>query len=271
MPVPRPRRSPGSRARPRSQALLESLRRAFGFDAAGVLHRIDDGWRLDAASGPAPSLPQDATTTLEIDPKHVLVVTGAGAGADDRPILEAYARELAASLQLEELEAAASTAGSLAAANELRTALLSAVSHDLRTPLAAIKASVTSLLQDDVDWTRGGAERVPRHDRRGNRSPRQPGRQSPGHEQAPDRIGRAARAADQPGRGHSRRTAQPWTARRRRAARPAGGCCRRSTRTTGLLERALANIVANADGLLAQRDGAARRCRSGGRWGRHPR
>jgi two-component system sensor histidine kinase KdpD len=97
--------------------------------------------------------PEDAATTVEIDSTHVLVVTGAGAGADDRPILQAYARELAASLQLEELEAAASTVGSLAAANELRTALLSAVSHDLRTPLAAIKASVTSLLQDDVAWT----------------------------------------------------------------------------------------------------------------------
>jgi two-component system sensor histidine kinase KdpD len=38
------------------------------------------------------------------------------------------------------------------AAAELRTALLAAVSHDLRTPLASIKASVTSLLADDVDW-----------------------------------------------------------------------------------------------------------------------
>jgi two-component system sensor histidine kinase KdpD len=37
-------------------------------------------------------------------------------------------------------------------ATELRTALLAAVSHDLRTPLASIKASVTSLLADDVDW-----------------------------------------------------------------------------------------------------------------------
>jgi two-component system sensor histidine kinase KdpD len=41
----------------------------------------------------------------------------------------------------------------LAEANELRTALLAAVSHDLRTPLASIKASVTSLLQRDVEWT----------------------------------------------------------------------------------------------------------------------
>ena len=45
------------------------------------------------------------------------------------------------------------TAGTVSAANELRAALLSAVSHDLRTPISAIKASVTSLLQQDVEWT----------------------------------------------------------------------------------------------------------------------
>jgi two-component system sensor histidine kinase KdpD len=37
--------------------------------------------------------------------------------------------------------------------NELKTTLLAAVSHDLRTPLASIKASVTSLQQDDVEWS----------------------------------------------------------------------------------------------------------------------
>ena len=37
--------------------------------------------------------------------------------------------------------------------NELRSALLAAVSHDLRTPLASIKASVTSLLAEDVEWS----------------------------------------------------------------------------------------------------------------------
>ena len=68
-------------------------------------------------------------------------------------MLDAFAKELAASVELGELEAEAETAGTLAAANELRAALLSAVSHDLRTPIAAVKASVTSLLQDDVEWT----------------------------------------------------------------------------------------------------------------------
>ena len=35
----------------------------------------------------------------------------------------------------------------------LRAALLSSISHDLRTPLASIKASASSLLQDDVQWS----------------------------------------------------------------------------------------------------------------------
>jgi two-component system sensor histidine kinase KdpD len=136
------------------EALLESLRRALGFEAAGILHREGTGWRLEAASGPAPAGPDGATATIEVNSNHLLVLVASNAPAEeDRPILNAYVRELAASLELEELEAEASTAGSLAAANELRTALLSAVSHDLRTPLAAIKASVTSLLQQDVGWT----------------------------------------------------------------------------------------------------------------------
>ncbi len=37
--------------------------------------------------------------------------------------------------------------------DELRAALLSSVSHDLRTPLASIKASASSLLQEDVQWS----------------------------------------------------------------------------------------------------------------------
>ena len=36
--------------------------------------------------------------------------------------------------------------------DELRAALLSSVSHDLRTPLSSIKAAASSLLQEDIDW-----------------------------------------------------------------------------------------------------------------------
>ncbi len=52
-----------------------------------------------------------------------------------------------------ESAAVAAEAAALDRANELRTALLSAVSHDLRTPLASIKASVSSLRTHDVVWS----------------------------------------------------------------------------------------------------------------------
>jgi two-component system sensor histidine kinase KdpD len=55
--------------------------------------------------------------------------------------------------QASESAAARAEAQALDRANELRTALLSAVSHDLRTPLSSIKASVSSLRADDVTWT----------------------------------------------------------------------------------------------------------------------
>jgi two-component system sensor histidine kinase KdpD len=47
----------------------------------------------------------------------------------------------------------AAQAEALAAGNRMRTALLAAVSHDLRTPLASIKAGITSLRQDEVSWS----------------------------------------------------------------------------------------------------------------------
>ncbi len=51
-----------------------------------------------------------------------------------------------------------SEAESLERVNELKTAILSAVSHDLRTPLASIKASVSSLRDPDVTWSSSETE-----------------------------------------------------------------------------------------------------------------
>ena len=62
-------------------------------------------------------------------------------------------KELTASVELGDLQAEVEAAGAASAANELRAAILSAVSHDLRTPISAIKASVTSLLQEDIEWS----------------------------------------------------------------------------------------------------------------------
>jgi two-component system sensor histidine kinase KdpD len=135
-------------------ALLEGLCRVLGREGAAVLHRLDGGWRIEAASGDrVPDSPEASGATSELDAEHVLALAGGPIRSEDQRVLDAFAKELAASVHLGELEAEAEAAGGLSAANELRAALLAAVSHDLRTPISAIKASVTSLLQRDVDWT----------------------------------------------------------------------------------------------------------------------
>jgi two-component system, OmpR family, sensor histidine kinase KdpD len=68
-------------------------------------------------------------------------------------IIEGYAVQSAAALDRERLRIQASQAEMLAAGNRMRTALLAAVSHDLRTPLASVKAGVSSLRQTDVVWS----------------------------------------------------------------------------------------------------------------------
>jgi len=71
----------------------------------------------------------------------------------DLPLLSAFTGQLALVVERRRLRAEAAAAEGLAEANALRTAILAAVSHDLRTPLASIKAAATSLLQPDVQWS----------------------------------------------------------------------------------------------------------------------
>src|SRR5439155_5846230 len=81
------------------------------------------------------------------------VLVGATLGADDRRLLSAFAAQLGAALAGRALQAEAAQATLLTQANNLRDAMLQSVSHDLRTPLASIKASVTSMLQSDVSFS----------------------------------------------------------------------------------------------------------------------
>ena len=67
-------------------------------------------------------------------------------------MLAAFAHRLGDALDLRRMAATVEEAEELRRGDELRAAILAAVSHDLRTPLSAIKASTTSLLADDVDW-----------------------------------------------------------------------------------------------------------------------
>jgi two-component system sensor histidine kinase KdpD len=72
--------------------------------------------------------------------------------ADDR-VLRAVATQLASAIERARLRQRATDAEILRRADALKNALLSAVSHDLRTPLATIVASAGSLRQTDVHWT----------------------------------------------------------------------------------------------------------------------
>ena len=136
-------------------ALVDDLVRTFGLDGATVLHRSGDTWQPEATAGnDPPGTPDDATDVITISSGHVLAVTGRRAPADDRRVLASYAGQLAVAVAARQLEQEAAQASVEADSSRLRAALLASVSHDLRTPLSAIKAYGSSLLQDDVTWRR---------------------------------------------------------------------------------------------------------------------
>jgi two-component system sensor histidine kinase KdpD len=134
--------------------LLDQLRTTFSIEAVSLLSNRDDGWIVDASSGPnPPSEPfHGERWDLAQDGSSVLVLRGARLSADDQRVLRTFLSSLALALQSRRLQAEAAVAARLTEADQLRTALLQAVSHDLRTPLASIKTSATSLLQSDVAW-----------------------------------------------------------------------------------------------------------------------
>ncbi len=132
--------------------LVEQLRATFGLEAAAVLEREGGGWWPTVSVG-APTLldPADGTAVkLAEDGSVCLVVSKEALGPDQLQVLRAFADQLSIALQGRTLRAEAANAEVLAEANALRTALLQAVSHDRRTPLASIKASASGLLQTDV-------------------------------------------------------------------------------------------------------------------------
>ncbi len=92
--------------------------------------------------------------------------------AEDR-LLSAVSTQLGQAIERARLRREVTNAEILRRTDELKTALLNAVSHDLRTPLASIIASAGSLLQQDVEWNeqerREFAEAIDQEARRLNR------------------------------------------------------------------------------------------------------
>jgi two-component system sensor histidine kinase KdpD len=130
-------------------AVLEHLTRTHGGQAE-LQERVAGRWIRAASSGVEGSLA--AASRIDIRGDLILLVAGQNESATPA-LLAGYAAQAAAALDRERLRTQAAQAEALAEGNRMRTALLAAVSHDLRTPLASIKASVSSLRQTDVEWS----------------------------------------------------------------------------------------------------------------------
>ncbi|MGW3112322.1 ATP-binding protein [Streptomyces sp. NPDC001091] len=139
------------------EALLERVRETFAMESAALLERAGDlePWTCAGRAGVGPPLerPEDADVDMPVGDHMALALTGRVLPAEDRRVLAAFAAQAAVVLDRRRLKAEADRAGALAEGNRIRTALLAAVSHDLRTPLAGIKAAVSSLRSDDVAWS----------------------------------------------------------------------------------------------------------------------
>jgi two-component system, OmpR family, sensor histidine kinase KdpD len=138
-------------------AVLDRVREAFGMESVTLLEHPQGepagSWTAAGVSGePAVSRPEDADAEVPVSDNLVLALRGRALPASDRRVLGAFAAYAAAALEQGRLTAAAEAAKPIAEADRMRTALLAAVSHDLRSPLASAKAAVTSLRSRDIEW-----------------------------------------------------------------------------------------------------------------------
>ena len=223
-------------------AVVDQLRIGFGLDGVAVLERSDGRWTTLAASGlagsaaagggpagaptgrPRPRRPQRAWRSTS-----TRAVTGGSCSPEgssdalDQHVLRAFADQLR--LALERRAAAggrARTRKRWSRRTRSRRSLLQAVSHDLRTPLASIKAAVTSLLQRDVAWSADDRDDLLGHHRHRDRPARPRRRQPARHEPAAERRAQPALRAGGAGgrRGRGARAALPDDAHRTTRRRP---------------------------------------------------
>lgn len=133
-------------------AFMGKVRETFQVRSAGLFTTsgdIDAAWELQAFSGEAPPPSPDTaglTDSVELaDERTALVLSGRTLTAGDRLLLSAHGAHLLLLRQRHALQRTLQSTAKMAEGNNVRTAILRAVSHDLRTPLAGIKLAVTAL------------------------------------------------------------------------------------------------------------------------------
>ncbi|MFJ2598962.1 sensor histidine kinase [Streptomyces erythrochromogenes] len=120
-------------------ALLERTRETFGMDSVEL---TDEPVAEDAS-----------VVRVPVGRDTHLVLRGRPLPASDRRVLAAFAAHVTVTVERARLAEAAAEVEPVKAADRMRTALLAAVSHDLRTPLAAGWAAIESLRASDVDFS----------------------------------------------------------------------------------------------------------------------
>ncbi|WP_215450455.1 ATP-binding protein [Streptomyces sp. ATCC 21386] len=121
-------------------ALLERTRETFGMDSAELVEQPPGPGAYDGV-------------TVPVGSRSYLVLRGRTLPSSERRVLAAFAAHVGSAVERVRLAEAAAEIEPVKAADRLRTALLRAVGHDLRTPLAAGWAAITSLRSRDVEFT----------------------------------------------------------------------------------------------------------------------
>jgi two-component system sensor histidine kinase KdpD len=136
--------------------ILDRARRTFDMESVALLARDRDSGEWSAAERAGWSPPgQEAPMQFDLPMGRDLRLIGRGPPqfAEDRRVLQAFAAASETAYEGRRLNEEARRARELDAVDRQRTALLAAVGHDLRTPLAGIKAAVSSLRQHDITWS----------------------------------------------------------------------------------------------------------------------
>ena len=144
------------------ETLLERVRETYAQRSVTMLREPGEDERargrkgyMVASVGKDPCVSVDsADTSIEVgDDEFWMLLTGKKLPARDLRVLGAVARQAAGLIRQRELTEEAGRSQAILQADELRRSLLSAVSHDLRTPLAAAKVAASSLRAADVAFS----------------------------------------------------------------------------------------------------------------------
>jgi len=132
------------------EGLVDHLSRAL--DGRGTVLEEELGGRWEPLVARGEVLGADPTV-VTVDGRHRIRIDEPALPAPLRRLASAVATQVATAIQARHLRQASERDRDRVAGDAYRTALLQAVSHDLRTPLTSIKTSVSSLLAPDVAWS----------------------------------------------------------------------------------------------------------------------